>query len=137
MAKDSFNFRRASERERFYLQVIDDIDEVVEAVKDKTKRRELASALRVVLSIGAFSAAEVSKWSKDDPEQGAGKFRGFRSFRDLRLLNTFLNGSNYSGVFAKKQAGRYSTEARLVAFRRRGKRVTGETVYRTYSIIWR
>lgn len=136
MSKDTYNFRYASERERFYHDTIEARNEVLSNIKNKTTRAEMESSLRIVLAIGAFDTENVKDWSKNDKEQGAGKFRGFRSFRDLRLLKTFLLGSNYSGTFAKSSsAAKYKTEARLVTFKRKGSRITGETTFKTFKIV--
>ena len=133
--QDKYNFRYLSQRQKFYEDTIAARNEILKKIKDPIKRAEMESDLRVVISIGAFSAEEITDWSSIKNEQGAGRFRGYRSFAVWRLLRTFLTGSNYSGVFSRSSsAARYTTVARLVTFKRRGKRVTGEKVFVEWQI---
>lgn len=95
---------------------------------------EMYSALRLVFDITAQGLDNVDVTEKDegkgDAGQGKGKFKGYRTFRDLRMARAALFNVQSSGATFTRQATKgHRTEARLVIYKFTGKRIVGQTVY--------
>ena len=130
---DSYNFRYQSQREAFYQDLLEQRREWGKYWEDNyssDKAEELKSAMRITYDMD--TSGDFSELNED--EQGKGNMRGFRTFRDLRILKQTLFDIRSSGYELTKRAGHYKTTARLVVFKRRGKRITGETVLWTAKI---
>lgn len=121
-----YNFRYTAERERFFEDIRRDRLQFLEDEGDVEQ-----SALRIVFDVGDFTSSERKK------AQNTGKFRGIRTFLDLRRLRRFLDArkDNGSGIsWGRRDLQKYDISARLCLYRMVGNRVTGERVIHKYII---
>ena len=127
MAKNKkYNFRYVADRERFFDDLRRDREEIREELGDL-----IHSALRMVFDIGDHTSGDRKK------SQNTGKFRGIRTFTDLRSLQSFLNSSREGGSgisWGRKDLNKHDITARLCYYRKMGSRVVGEKILRTYQI---
>lgn len=129
--KSSYNFRYQSERERFFDDVVNDIDDIREK-----KGTVFSSGIRVIFEIGEFSEKERIK-SEERRRLGKSEFKGLKTFRDLDALKKFLDSSDKGGSgiqWGRKDLKKWGTRARLVRYKKQNNRIVGEQKLKEYNI---